>query len=191
MLLFGMILLMSSFGIKAFVKKPAVFIVGVIIILILIFSLLFGGGGGQDPTAKSVKNLSNRHQALISVIDSYSGDVRSANLKSNLSQVSIILTADKNDIDVYFSGLSKESKKVKSSFSARPRKEIVTKLDQAKISNNLDSELKSTVKDELQAIEDATQKVKKANATKAKLNALADKLVLNTQTMFTTVDQSR
>lgn len=90
-----MILLMSSFDFKAFVKKPAVFIGGVAMLLILLFMTLFGRGGGEDPTAKSVRNLSNRHQALVSIIDGYSGGVKSASLKSNLSQVSIILVADK------------------------------------------------------------------------------------------------
>lgn len=182
---------MSSFDIKAIVKKPSVIAAAAVIVLILIFTMLFGGGDGQDPTAKSVKNLSNRHQALVSVIDTYSSGVKSASLKSNLSQVSIILVANKNDVDAYFAGLSKESKKVKSSFSAKPKKEITDRLDQAKISNNLDSELKNTVRSELEAIEDATQKLKKDNPDKVKLVALADKLVLNTQTMIIRVDESR
>ncbi|HRV75874.1 MAG: hypothetical protein H6799_00845 [Candidatus Nomurabacteria bacterium] len=182
---------MSSFDLSAFVKKPIVMIGGVIIILILLFMIFFGGGGGEDPTAKSVKNLSNQHQALVNLIDGYSRSVKSANLKSNISQVSIILIANKNDLDTYFSGLSKESRKVKSTVSTKPKKDLITRLDQAKISNNLDSEIKSVVLSELQLIENAIQKIKKENSNKASLSVLTDKLILNNQTIITRLNESR
>lgn len=192
MLLFVMILLMGSFDIKKFIKKPAVAIAGVVAILIIVFFVLFGRGGGQDPAAKSVKDLSNRHQALVGAIDSYSKDIKSASLKSNISQISIILTADKNDIDTYYSGFSKEiRKKVKASVKTKPTKEVLDSLEQAKISNNLDSELKSTIRSELEAIQSSVQRIKKSYPDKKELGALADKLILNTQTMLVRLDESR
>lgn len=185
MLLFAMILLMGSFDIKEFIKKPAVIIVAVIIVLGILFSIFFGGGGGQDPTAKSVKNLSNRHQALITLIDQYSPGVKSATLKANLSQVSIILTADKNDVDAYSKSIAVKGKKVTTSYSSKPAKELIGKLDKAKIANNLDSEIKAVVRSELESLNTATQSLKKNNPDKEKLVALVDKLTLNNQTMLT------
>ncbi len=181
---------MSSSEIKDFIKKPAAIIGGVILGIVLLFFIFFGRGGGQDPMAKSVKNLTNRHQALITVIDNYSGNIKSAKLKSNLSQVSIILTADKNDIDTYYSGLSKDVKKnVVATYKVKPTKDITSKLDEAKISNNLDSELRSSVISELEAIQSATQTIKKDNPDKPKLNVLLDKLILNTQTLLTRMNE--
>lgn len=180
---------MGSFDIKEFIKKPAVVIVGVVVVIILLFSVFFGGGDGQDPTAKSVKNLSNRHEALITLIDGYSNGVKGATLKANLSQVSIILTADKNDIDAYYKTAFKSAKKVTASFSAKPSKELTQKLDQSKIANNLDSDIKTVVESELEAIGSAIEKLKKENPEKEKLNVLADKLILNTQTMLTRLEE--
>lgn len=175
-----------------FIKKPLVLVGGSVVFLILILILLLGRGGGQDPAIKSVKNLSNRHQSLISVIDSYSGGVKSGNFKSNLSQVSIILTADKNDVDAYLAGLIKNKKsKVVATVNVKPSKDVVARLDQAKISNNLDSELKSVVRSGLLEINSDIEAMKKSNAGEAGLTSLADKLILNTQTMLTTIDESR
>lgn len=190
MLLFVMILLMGSFDIKEFVKKPAVIMVGVVLVLIILFSIFFGGGSGQDPTAKAVKDLSNRHQALVTLIDQYSSGVRSATLKSNLSQVSIILTADKNDVDIYSKSTTVNGKKVTASYSVKPAKELVSGLEKAKIANNLDSELKNTVRSELDSLNVATQKLKKDNPDKTKLVTLVDKLVLNNQTMLIRLSES-
>ncbi len=190
MLLFVMILLMDSFDIKKFIKKPAVIIVSAILVMVLIFSVVFGGGDGQDPSAKASKNLSNRHQALVTLIDQYSPGVRSATLKANLSQVSIILTADKNEIDAYIKATSQPGKKITATFSVKPSKELIQKLDKAKIANNLDSEIKTVVESELNAIGSATEKMKRDFPGEAKLVALADRLILNTQTMLIRLSES-
>ena len=192
MLLFGMILLMNSsnkFNIAEFIKKPQVIIGGVVLLLIIVLMLVFGRGGGQDPTALSIKNLSNRHAATIEFIDKYSNDVRSANLISNASQVTIILTADKSEIDDYYSEVYKGTKPIKATFKAKPRAEIIKKLDESSILNNLDSDLQKTIESELLAIQSDMQKIKKNNPDKKKLNTLMDKLILNTQTMRTRVGE--
>lgn len=191
MLLFAMILLMDSFDIKKFIKKPAVIIVAAVLAIVLVFSLFFGGGDGQDPSAKASKNLSNRHQALVTIIDQYSSGVRSATLKANLSQVSIILTADKNEIDAYIKATSQPGKKITATFSVKPSKELTQKLDKAKIANNLDSEIKTVVESELNAIGSATEKMKRDFPGEAKLVALTDRLILNTQTMLTRLDEAQ
>jgi hypothetical protein len=187
MLLFGMILLMDSskkFDIKEFVKKPQVIIGGVILIVIMLLVGLFGRGGGQDPAAVSIRNFSNRHAATVDVVDKYIGNVRSANYKANSSQVTIILTADKSEIDNYYKEAFKGKKPVKTTFGPKMRKDLKTKLDKSLLLNNLDSDLQSTMNDELVAIQTEAQKIKKANPDKKKLTALMDKIILNTQTVI-------
>lgn len=182
---------MDSFDIKKFIKKPAVIIVAAVLAIVLVFSLFFGGGDGQDPSAKASKNLSNRHQALVTLIDQYSSDVRSATLRANLSQVSIILTADKNEIDAYIKVASQPGKKITATFSIKPSKELIQRLDKAKIANNLDSEIKTVVESELNAIGSATEKMKRDFPGEVKLVALTDRLILNTQTMLTRLDEAQ
>lgn len=179
-------------SIAGFVKKPFVRIAGVIFFVILLFMIFFGRGGGQDPTAVAVKNLSNQHTALVDLIDDYSGEVRSATLRANLSQVSIILTADKNDIDSYYQTAFNASarKKTKSTVSTKPKKALIEQLDNSKLLNNLDSELESTVKSELDNILVAINKLKKENLDKQKLQTLSQKLILNTQTVSERVSEA-
>lgn len=192
MLLFDMILLMNSsnkFNIAEFIKNPKVIIGAVVLMVIMVLVILFGGGDGQDPTMLSMKNLSNRHGATVEFIDKYSKNIRSANLTANTSQVTIILTADKSEIDEYYAEVYKGMKPVKATFKAKPRAEITEKLDKSVILNNLDSDLQETIKSELLAIQSDMQKIKKNNPDKKRLTALIDKLILNTQTMVTRVSQ--
>ncbi len=179
----------SKFDIAEFIKKPKVIIAGVVLVVIVILVLLLGGSDGQDPTMLSMKNLSNRHEATVEFIDKYSKNIRSANLTSNSSQVTIILTADKSEIDDYYAEVYKGMKPVKATFKAKTRAEIKDKLDKSVILNNLDSDLQETIKSELLAIQSDMQKIKKNNPDKKRLVTLMDKLILNTQTMVTRVSQ--
>lgn len=187
-----MILLMNSsnkFDIAEFIKKPQVIIASVALVVIVILILLLGGSDGQDPTMLSMKNLSNRHGATVEFIDKYSKKIRSANLTANASQVTIILTADKSEIDEYYAEVYKGMKPVKATFKAKARTEITDKLDKSVILNNLDSDLQETIKSELLAVQSDMQKIKKNNPEKKRLTALMDKLILNTQTMVTRISQ--
>jgi hypothetical protein len=194
MLSFDMILLMDSSKdsrFKNIVKKPAFIIAGAVLVVVLLFMTLFGGGGGQDPTAKSLKNLSNQHEATLSLIDSYSRNVRSESLKSTLSQVSIILAADKNDIDVYYSQQYAALKDVKSSVSAKADKELTSALDDAAILNNLDSALKNAVNNELRLLQGSIEDIRSDNSKNEELVSLMQKLNLNTQTVLTRLGEVR
>jgi len=187
MLLFGMILLMDSsnkFDIKQFIKKPQVMIAGVVLVIIMVLIGIFGRGGGQDPVAVSIRNLSNRHAATIDLVENYINDVRSANYRSNSSQVTIILTADKSEIDDYYKEAFKGQKAVKTTFSSKLRKDLETELDKSLVLNNLDSDLQKAVAKELTSILQEAEKMRKANTDKKKMVALMDKVILNTQSMI-------
>lgn len=187
-----MILLMNSsnkFDITEFIKKPKVLIAGAVLFVLIIVLVLLSGGGGQDPTALSVKNLSNRHAATIEFIDKYSKNVRSANLIANISQVTIILTADKSEIDNYYTEVNKGKPPVKTTFKSKARAEIIERLDKSSILNNLDADLQETIESELLAIQTDMQKIKKNSSDKKRLTALMDKLILNTQTMRTRINE--
>jgi hypothetical protein len=168
---------------KQIIKKPAFLFGSILIVVIILLITLLGGGEGGDPTARDLKNLSNQHESTLALIDKYSREVRSAKLKANLSQVSIILTADKNDIEGYYAANFKDVKDVKASVSAKPEKELLDALDDAAILNNLDSSLKIAVAEELKALEVAMNKVRRENLEEKDLVSLMDKLILNTQTM--------
>jgi hypothetical protein len=197
MLSFGMILLMDSSnnskldGLKNLLKKPAFMVGGAVVVLLLIFFTLFGGGGGQDPTAKGLRNLSNQHEATLNLIDSYSKDVRSDSLKSTLSQVSIILTADKNEIDLYYTEAYRLLKDVRPTVSAKPDKDLIKALDDAAILNNLDSALKTAVLSELRSLQGSIQELRRQNAEKKDLVALMQKVNLNTQTVLVRLEEVR
>lgn len=174
----------NKFDIKQFIKKPQVMIAGVVLVIIMVLIGIFGRGGGQDPVAVSIRNLSNRHAATIDLVENYINDVRSANYRSNSSQVTIILTADKSEIDDYYKEAFKGQKAVKTTFSSKLRKDLETELDKSLVLNNLDSDLQKAVAKELTSILQEAEKMRKANTDKKKMVALMDKVILNTQSMI-------
>lgn len=177
--------------IAEFMKKPVALIGGVALVLLVLVMVIFGGGDGQDPTAKSLRNLSNQYSATISLINGYSKDVKSAGLKSKLSEASIILTSNQNELNSYILSTSNGTKKVKTTVSDKPSEELVTKLDSAAILNNLDSELKSVVRGEIVSLQSSAQKIAKANPDKQKLIVLVQKFDLNTRTAVSRIDEVR
>jgi hypothetical protein len=171
------------------IKKPKVQIGAGVLLVMIILVAVFGRSEGQDPIAVSIKNLGNRHSATIEMIDEYSKTIRSANLRSNLSQTSIILTADKAEIDAYYKEAFKGAKPVKASTSAKMKKDLKESLDQSAILNNLDADLQKAVRDELVGIKSDTAKVRAANPDKKKLQTLMDKITLNTDTVIGRIEE--
>ena len=163
-------------------KKPPIFIGGILVLILLIFSL-FSGGGGSDPVANELKGLSNRHAALLEVIDGYSGDVRDGSFKSRLSQVSIILTANQNDIDTIYTESFKGLKDVKASFKAKPNEDLIIALDEASILNNLDSALKNATLNGLSETSSAMEDFRASNSDSKKFRELSDRVILNLRNM--------
>lgn len=179
----------NKFNLKDLIKKPAVIVGGVVVVLILLGTLIFGGGESVDPRAVEIKNLSNRHAAVIEVIDKYGKDVRSANLRSNLAQASIILTANKSEVDEYYKSSFAKLKEVKATFKEKPSEKIVAKLEDGIVDNNLDKVLQATVVGELEEISRQIVEVRQNNSEKKKLGALMDKLGVNIQTLRERVGQ--
>lgn len=179
----------NKFNIGELIRKPVVIIIGVVLVLIILGMLLFGGSEETNPRAVELKNLINRHSATIDVADKYGKDVRSANLRSNLSQVNIILTANKSEIEEYYKEAFKSVKNVKATFAEKPAKELTEKLDEGIVDNNLDKVLQKVVNDELVEINSEMQEVRKNNSDKKKLIVLMDRLRLNVNDLLGKVNQ--
>ncbi len=180
----------NKLNLQELIKKPAVMIGGAVVIVVVLLMLIFGRGGAvSDPKATELKNLSNRHGSTIKIIDKYAKEARSANLRSNLAQANIILTANKSEIDEYYKEAFSKLKDVKATFKEEPRESLTVKLEEGIVSNNLDKVLQSAVIGELEDIGSAMQSVKKNNPEKKKLDALMDKLNINIQTIIDRVNE--
>ncbi len=179
----------QKIDINELIRKPKVQIGAGVLLVMIILVAVFGRSEGQDPIALSIKNLTNRHEATVDLIDEYSKTVRSANLRSNLSQASIILTADKAEIDVYYKEAFKGAKPVKGATSVKIKKELKASLDESVILNNLDVDLQKAVSAELVGIKNDVAKVRAANPDKKKLQTLMDKVTLNTDTVIGRVEE--
>ena len=194
MLGFVMILCMDSSNkskIEEIIKMPITKIVGGAVILLLIFMMLFGGGGksSADSLAKSLKNLANQHKATETLVEEPAKNVKSGKLKANLSQILIILAADRNELNTYYADNIKTEKGVVSSISQEPDKKLKERLDTAKIQNNLNPELSRVLDEKLVELLNSIQKIKKEYPEDKKLMALMDKFILNTQTMQRTLSE--
>lgn len=187
MLGFVMLLCMDSSNkvkIEEIIKKPITKIVGVLVILLLIFTLFFGGGkSSADSLAVSLKDLANQHQATELLVEEPASNVKSGKLKANLSQILLILAADRSELNTYYEENVQTEKGVASSVSQEPNEELKERIETAKIQNNLNSELSRVLQEQLSEIINSIQKIKKEYPEDKKLMGLMDKFILNTQTM--------
>ncbi len=170
--------------IEEIIKKPITKIVGVLVILLLIFTLFFGGGkSSADSLAVSLKDLANQHQATELLVEEPASNVKSGKLKANLSQILLILAADRSELNTYYEENVQTEKGVASSVSQEPNEELKERIETAKIQNNLNSELSRVLQEQLSEIINSIQKIKKEYPEDKKLMGLMDKFILNTQTM--------
>jgi uncharacterized coiled-coil DUF342 family protein len=185
---FVMLLCMDSSNkvkIEEIIKKPITKIVGGLVILLLIFMLFFGGGGksSADSLAVSLKDLANQHQATELLVEEPASNVKSGKLKANLSQILLILAADRSELNTYYEENVQTEKGVASSVSQEPNEELKERIETAKIQNNLNPELSRVLQEQLSEIINSIQKIKKEYPEDKKLMGLMDKFILNTQTM--------
>lgn len=179
----------NKIDLRELIRKPAVMIGGAVLFLIIMATLIFGRGEAVDNKAVEVKNLVNMHGATIEVIEKYSKNVRSANLKANLSEANIILTANKSEIEDYYKEYFKNSKNVVATFKEKPKKEITDKLEEGIVSNNLDRVLQEVTNDQLDGIIEKLQAAKSNNPEKKKLGVMVDKLKINVQTILVKINE--
>lgn len=147
-----------------------------LIVLIGFYFLFFTGNGGANPTAVSLRNLVNRQSQVITIIDEYSGEIKSSRLKSKLSEVTIILTSGSSNINKYIADNINEETPSKATVSAKPDSDLLQKIEDSIKVNNLDAKLQETVEQLLITIDSETATLVKKNSESESLVAVLNKV---------------
>ncbi len=171
--------------------KIAAAIAGGLIVVLILFKFVFGGSGDNLAPAVKLKNINNRYQASITVIEDYSKDVRSSSLKSMLSETATILTAGKNSTDKKIKDLGSTYSKAKSTVSSKTGKEDIQKLEDAKNSNNLDSTLKAQILKDLNKIYEDLSSLRDIAPPELKLSGYIDQAQNDLRSLNKRIESAR